>query len=141
MRKPEYGPQFVAMYPFVRTTFTNHDVDGLGDFPSWRPGVDYELLPPDGGSSEPVCDGWGRIILTLVVSFKPGHYPERVFYTRRWRSPDGKEFGKSRLHIATAEKFNRLAKGYREGKEEIRLREQDGTQDGTKAKNLAESLP
>lgn len=52
--------------------------------------------------------------LDVVATFKPGRFPERVFYTRRWVDPDGREFGKTgRLLIATAGQFRRLLKGYR----------------------------
>lgn len=99
----------------IRYPFVLEDVDpwfeGIeGTMKSWRPGVRYQLVPPD--DSEAVADAHGTMIMTVVSIHKPAHYPERVFYTRRWRSPLGKEFGKPRLIIVTAEKFRRLARGY-----------------------------
>ena len=65
----------------------------------WTPGCRSEHLPPD--DSELVADGMGKMLITVVDTFKPAHYPARVFYTRKWRDPDGNEFGKSGLHIKT----------------------------------------
>lgn len=59
------------------------------------------------------ADGLGSIILTVVGVFKPGKYPTRVFFTRRWRDPEGREFGKGALRIATVPQFYILAGGYR----------------------------
>jgi hypothetical protein len=53
------------------------------------------------------------MILTVVETFKPGRFPTRVFYTRQFIDPDGKTFGKSRLHIVTLEKFRRISAKYR----------------------------
>lgn len=98
-------------YPFVRELVSLFDGEGPADTWSWRPGVRYELVPPD--DSEAIADGLGQVSYTVVATFKPGSFPERVFYTRRWRAPDGREFGKSCLHIATAAKFTGLLTGYR----------------------------
>lgn len=110
MSKPEYGPNFVVIYPFIHETYESFEEDGPVKDHSWKPGVRYEYCAPD--DTEAVADGEGRMILTIVASFKPGHYPERVFFTRRFVAPNGYEFGKRKLHIVTAEKFRRLAKGY-----------------------------
>jgi hypothetical protein len=98
---------FSIPYPFVRETFLRY---GEEEIESWRPGVRFELVPPD--DSEAVADGLGRQLLTVVSAHKPGRYPERIFYTRGWEDPTGKTFGKPRLLVATADKFRRLTKGY-----------------------------
>lgn len=107
------GATFRAPYPFVRTTYTEFDQDGPAEVQSWKPGVVFEPLPPYGEDVDCVAEGTGEIILTVVSVHKPGHFPTRVFFTRRWRRPDGIEFGKSKCHCVTVEKFRRLARGYR----------------------------
>lgn len=98
---------FSTPYPFVRDTY-----DDAGDpIPTWRPGVRYELLPPDGGE-EAVADGVGEMHLRVISTHKPGRYPERVFYLRQWRDPDGRVFGSPSLKIASIHKFRRLTAGY-----------------------------
>ena len=110
MSAPAYGPHFVVRYPFIHDVYETVEEDGPVKEHSWRPGVRFE---PDGPESEEaVADGEGDMILTVVASFKPGHFPERVFFTRRFVPPSGSAFGKRRLHIATAEKFRRLVKGF-----------------------------
>ena len=108
------GSVFRAPYPFVRDTYTEYDGDGSHDIKCWTPGVVMEqvYIPPDDCDVESVADGIGEIILTVISVHKPGRYPTRVFFTRRWRAPDGREFGRTACRIATLEKFRRLAKGY-----------------------------
>lgn len=118
------GQIVVVPHPFVRDTFTVHESDGDGwssyEKPTWKPGTRGEMVPPD--DSEMVADGMGSQILTIVSIHKPGRFPERIFYTRRWRDPDGKEFGKGALRIKTAQAFARMARGYRH---EFRLDQQE----------------
>jgi hypothetical protein len=108
------GIIFRAPYPFVRDKVTLMDGDGFSEAATWRPGVRFEdrFIPPDGCETDCIADGEGEIILTIVSVHKPGHFPMRVFFTRRWRSPAGREFGKGACRCVTAEKFRRLAKGY-----------------------------
>ena len=101
---------FSVKYPFVRCEYTEPCEDGEIKFASWRPGTDWEQVSND--DFDCVADGVGTAEYIIIGRFKPGKYPERVFFTRQWVSPDGKRFGKSRLHICTAEKFRRLIKGY-----------------------------
>jgi hypothetical protein len=110
MSKPTYGPHFVVRYPFINDIYETVKDDGPVKVHSWRPGVRFEPVGPE--DNEAVADGEGNMILTVVASFKPGHFPERVFFTRRFVSPDGQEFGNHKLHIVTAEKFRRMVKGY-----------------------------
>lgn len=97
---------FTTSYPFVRSTY----FDGDDLIPTWRPGVRFELLPDEG--EESVADGVGEMHLHVVSTHKPGRYPERVFYIRQWRDPDGHVFGSPSLKIASIHKFRRLTAGY-----------------------------
>lgn len=97
------GAVFSARYPFVRE---EHDSDEGGlRLGGWRPGVRF---PAD----EAVADGEGKILLTVVSTYKPPGYSRRVFYIRRWRDPAGHEFGSRLLRVASIAKFRRLARGY-----------------------------
>ena len=103
-------------YPFVRDTFFDRaDFDDYGKRcegnQCWKPGVRQEQCAA--GDFHLVADGVGSQIVTVVSRHKPGRWPARVFFTRRWRDPDGKEFGKIALHVTTAGSFTRLRKGYR----------------------------
>jgi hypothetical protein len=97
------GAVFRAPYPFIRGKVTLMDEDGYSEVATWRPGVRADGM---------FADALGEIILTVVSVHKPGRFPTRVFFTRRWRSPAGREFGKSACRCVTAEKFRRLARGY-----------------------------
>ena len=95
----------VTGYPFVHYVANLYDEDDGCPYQTegWRPGCTLY-----------VADGVGSMVLDVVAVFKPGRFPERVFYTRRWINPDGREFGKtSTLRIATTGQFRRLLKGYR----------------------------
>jgi len=97
-------------YPFVRDSYTAIEVDGFREVLSWKPGVGYVFCYPD--DMRAVCEGVGKQILTVVDVHKPGKYPTRVFYTRKFITPDGVEFGKNNLRIATLPAFRRLIAGY-----------------------------
>jgi hypothetical protein len=108
---PNAGAVFRIPYPFVRDTYSGFDgVDGFADMPTWKPGVRYEPVGPEDAGA--VADALGQAIFTVEAVFKPGRFPTRVFFTRQFVNPDGKQFGKSKLHIATLEKFRRLSRGY-----------------------------
>ena len=108
---PTPGAFFEARYPFVRDKFTDFDADGPLERDTWKPGTRAEMVAPD--DSAMVADAEGSIVLTVVAVFKPGKFPTRVFFTRRWRDPDGTEFGKDALRIATVSNFYALTRGYR----------------------------
>ena len=116
---PTPGAFFEGRYPFFREKVSLPPDDPEGGYretETWRPGT-YSEVCGHGYDGEPcthtVADGIGTIILTVVSVHRPGTYPTRVFFTRRWRDPDGKEFGKTKLHIAVASKFYALSRGYR----------------------------
>ena len=105
------GETYTVKYPFSRAEVSLPDGEGgFYTMKSWSPGCRDEWVPPD--DVELVADGHGEMLLNVVARFKPGKYPERIFYTRQWKDPDGKVFGKTKLHIAAIYKFRRLAAGY-----------------------------
>lgn len=101
---------FRAPYPFVRAKYEGCDADGYFESETWKPGTEFRAT--DDGDTDCIANGTGEIILTVISVHKPGRYPTRVFFTRRWRDPGGREFGKSKCLCATLEKFRRLARGY-----------------------------
>lgn len=114
----------VQPYPFVRDTYRAFDDDAEGggecQRPTWKPGIRHDGHARYCGHGEyeetvdTVADAEGALVLTVVsVHRLPGRYPARVFYTRKWVTPDGHEFGKPQLRIATVGQFTRLASGYR----------------------------
>lgn len=111
--KPIYssGDEFVFTYPFRRSTFSEMDEAGVSESPTWEPGVRFEDTGT--GNTETFADGLGFQIVTVVATFKPGKFPERIFFTRRWTDPSGKVFGKGKLHIKTTGGFRSLIAGYR----------------------------
>jgi len=104
----EPGKQYRCPYPFKREDVTLYSASGPYEKMSWVPGV-YET----GEYGHLIADGTGELILDVVSIHKPGKYPERVFYVRTWKDPDGKVFGKGKLRITTMAAFKRMAKGYR----------------------------
>ena len=110
------GDKFEVRYPFVRTTAYVPGEDGEIEMDGWRPGCEAQ----DGGRGEMPMIEWfahahahGQMLLEVVSTHKPGKFLDRIFYVRHWRDPDGKEFGKNNLRVATASSFGRLLKGYR----------------------------
>lgn len=113
--KPQYsepvaGQTYEVEYPFVRETVSLWDEQGPHEIESWRPGTRPEAIAPD--DVEEVADAHGHMLMHVVDVHKPGRYPTRVFFTRRWRSPDGKEFGKAGLRIMTVPAFRRRLNGF-----------------------------
>lgn len=109
------GDVFRVKYPFLRCKVDVADSDpegqGFATIQSWKPGVEFHT-DNYGNEGPTTCDGEGEMVLTVVDVLKPGKYPTRVFFTRRWVRPDGKEFGKGGLHISTVPAFKRRAAGY-----------------------------
>ena len=97
-------------FPFYVGKHVKHDFDGIYEDEVWIPGCKDSLLPPD--DFELIAEGMGKMILEIVDIHKPGKYPERVFYTRRWVDPEGNEFGARKLHITTTPTFKRRAASY-----------------------------
>jgi hypothetical protein len=104
------GMVFRAPYPFVRDEYEEVDADGIHKIKTWKPGTRFEWVGPE--DTECIADAMGEIILTVVSVHQPGRFPTRVFFTRRWRDPNGREFGKGACRCAISSKFRRLARGY-----------------------------
>lgn len=105
------GWTYETWWPFKRTTYTQWDEDGPAEVATWAPGWDYKILDEHGNSAS-VWDGEGAVIFTVVSLHRPSpRYPERAFYIRQWRSPDGKVFGRDTLRMITA----RALKGWLRG--------------------------
>ena len=110
----ETGKTYSVRYPFVL-----EDVELPPDDPeatqpaivkSWRPGVEWER--DDDGSAEAVAEAMGEMLLTVIDVHKPGRFPTRVFYTRQWKDPTGRVFGKAGLRITTIDAFRRRMSCY-----------------------------
>lgn len=118
---PEVGRVFEVPYPFIKDTWIEHydgeDGPMTDEIPTWRPGTRAESC--DVGNAYSHIERWaeadamGAQILTVVSVHKPGRFPTRVFYTRQWRDPDGKTFGKTKCRITTVPAFITLIAGYR----------------------------
>lgn len=106
----EKGRQYRVKFPFVTEVYNGLDEDAPHQDETWRPGVRFEACSPE--DFEAIAEAEGEMILTVIDIHKPGRYPERVFYTRKWIDPDGKEFGDEKLRITTTPTFRKRAAGY-----------------------------
>ena len=104
------GAEIEVAYPFVREEYHGFGEDGPFKRMTWRPGTRSEPVYPD--DAEEVADAIGTQIITIVSVHKPGRFPARVFFTRRWRDPDGHEFGKANCHIKTEQSLRRRCRGF-----------------------------
>lgn len=109
---PKAGEEFRVRFPFIRDEYAAFDEEGPVNVKTWRPGVGFEAVGPYGEESEAYANGEGWMILSVVGVYKPGRFPTRVFYTRKFISPSGDEFGKGKLQICTLEKFRRISASY-----------------------------
>lgn len=103
---PESGEVYQIPYPFVREKVSLYDGDEL----TWRPGI---RMVPCRDDAHAEADGMGEQIISIIATFKPGKFPLRVFYTRKWSDPDRKVFGKDRCRVTTIHAFRSLVDGYR----------------------------
>ena len=104
------GDRFEVPYPFVRGLGSEWDGERWATKPCWNPGT--QQVPKD-DDVDTQANGMGHQVITVVDTFRPGRFPVRVFYTRQWRDPDGREFGKGGLHVLSLAKFTALLRGYR----------------------------
>ncbi len=114
MSKIKAGDEFAVPYPYFRELVElppdDPEATAMAQVQSWRPGTFTES---DGGYDvQSAADAMGEMLLTVVDVHKPGRFPVRVFFTRQWRDPDGKVFGKGGLRITTVPAFLRLTRGY-----------------------------
>lgn len=108
------GAIFEVVHPFIRDGVSSlfDETEGKSvTVESWRPGTRMEFVLP--GGTQYVADDEGFQILEVVSLHKPGKYPTRVFYLRRWRDPSGHEFGKGELRCKSLSAFRGLIGGYR----------------------------
>lgn len=113
---PQEGEVFTVEYPFIRIKVTvndGSDEGGTVEIDSWQPGCRNEMRG-HGEYADAVteADAHGQMALTVVSVHKPGRFPTRVFFVRKFTTPDGKAFGKGKLHIVTLEKFRRISRAY-----------------------------
>ena len=102
-------------FPFIREKYSG-PLDGeiVDDIDTWRPGTRREWLQDDYDTEEWwTADGEGSMVLEELGSFKPGRFPERTFYLRRFVDPSGKQFGKDKVRVIASSAFKRMLKGYR----------------------------
>lgn len=110
---PEIGRVFEVPYPYVKDTWVEYyGTDETDEVPTWKPGVRQEAMRGD-EETYAVADGMGAQVVTVVGIYKPGRYPTRVFYSRQWRDPDGKLFGRAKCRSLIGSAFARLVQGYR----------------------------
>lgn len=106
------GKTFEVDAPFIQELYEGLDEDGYTRELTWRPGIRWE------GASEyrdpdAVANGMGKVRYSVIsVHELPRPYPSRVFFTRRWVAPDGREFGAKKLHIMTVGQFRRRIQSY-----------------------------
>lgn len=109
------GSEHRAPYPFIRTTYEampDEPESAPVERPTWRPGVEHDNVEPY-GSTITYADRMGEVVFTVIGVFKPGSFPTRIFFVRKWVDPDGKVFGNNKLRITTQQNFRQLIKGYR----------------------------
>lgn len=113
----EVGKTYSVRYPFVRDEFElppdDPEATQMAKVKGWRPGVEFDSEAAYYGDTGAAADGDGEMLLTVVSTHKPGKFPERVFYTRQWKDPDGRVFGKCALRMTTTGNFRKLLRGYR----------------------------
>lgn len=111
----EVGKTYAVRYPFVMEEVSLPPDDPEGMRPvvvsNWRPGCLKDTYDHD-CSTVYVAESHGEMLLTVVDVHRPGKFPTRVFFTRKWKDPSGKVFGKGGLHIMTAQAFRRRLRGY-----------------------------
>lgn len=110
------GVTYEAWHPFKLEAYQPIPDDPEGGYPAevktWVPGWRYEPSGPE--DVEEVWDGEGVQYRTIVSLHRPApRYPERVFYTRQWRGPNGRVFGKTGLRCVIAPTFRHWLRGER----------------------------
>lgn len=100
-------------FPFIQQKYSG-PLDGalVEDAQTWRPGTSREA-DDDGYNPIYSADGEGLMVLEVLGCFKPGRFPERTFYLRRFIDPDGRQFGKEKVRVIASSAFKRMLKGYR----------------------------
>ena len=109
--EPKDGDVIDRPYPFTKMQqkdtafFGGDEVTSFHEW--WRPGA--WTYAAEGYDCVPACHAEGRVVLTVVhVAKLPKPYPRRVLYTRRFITPEGREYKRSGLKWATVNKFRQL---------------------------------
>ena len=102
---------FEVPHPFVKEEYSDFDDDKPIVSWRWRPGT--RMVQSSTGHEYYEADAVGMQILTVVGVGEPHGFAKRVFYTRRWRDPDGTEFGNKGCRVTALSAFRRLTHGYR----------------------------
>ena len=101
-------------FPFTRESYSGPlDGEFVEDSKTWRPGTRAEYGDFEFSDEQWVADGEGSMVLEVLVKFKPGRFPERTFFLRRFIGPDGREFGKQKVRVIASSAFKQMLKGYR----------------------------
>jgi hypothetical protein len=101
-------------FPFVREPYSGpKDGEFVDEVQTWRPGTRVEHGDYEFSDEQWVADGEGFMVLEELGNFKPGRFPERTFYLRRFVAPDGRQFGKDKVRVIASSAFKRMLKGYR----------------------------
>jgi hypothetical protein len=112
----EENKTYIVEYPFCRDKYHVFDEEGGGEIDTWRPGTRQmnESTSQYDHEHWAEADAMGEMILSVISVHRPGNYPLRVFFTRQWKDPDGKMFGRSKkLHIKAVSAFKSMLRGYR----------------------------
>lgn len=106
--------EYKIKFPFLTTQYYADCEDGGSLVESWKPGTKLGEMVYDGHEPLSIAEGEGFMVLTFIGTFKPGKYPERTFYIRKWIDPAGKTFGSNALKMTTTQNFKKMIeKGYR----------------------------
>jgi hypothetical protein len=97
------GAVFDFPYPFVKLVPSDSEW-------TWKPGCRMEDYLDEQYAT---ADAMGSQIITVIGTYKPGRFPKRVFYTRKWRDPNGTEFGKPKCRVISISAFRGIIGGYR----------------------------
>lgn len=101
-------------FPFIQDEYSGpKDGEFVEGVKSWRPGTRCEHGDYEYSDEQWVADGEGHMVLEVLGTFKPGRFPERTFYLRRFIDPAGRQFGKEKVRVIASTAFKRMLKGYR----------------------------
>ena len=101
-------------FPFIQDEYSGlMDGEFVEAVKIWRPGTRCEHGDYKYSDEQWVADGEGYMVLEVLGTFKPGRFPERTFYLRRFIDPAGRQFGKEKVRVIASTAFKRMLKGYR----------------------------
>jgi hypothetical protein len=109
------GDVFEVDYPFWKNEDPDsNEFDGIYRTGDWEVGCFYEKGDYEVGLLDSyLYDTFGKMVLKVEGTHTIPGRAERIFYTKTWIDPDGKEFGKDTLRVTSRGAFTRLLKGRR----------------------------